>query len=243
MADKDVSKPAEPPKPVHIGGESIVDRIIPHIKKIAIGAVVASVVIAAILAIRWWKQHGEEKETEKLASVLGVAERPVAAPGATPDPKNPAYASIKERASAVLEELAKQGTNKAGPAYRGGLLMDAEKLDEAIATYKEGQVVEGIEGVLSREGLGIALEAKATLEKDATAQNKLLQDALAAFTAMQPDEKGPRRAYALYHQGRILQKLQKRAEAKTAYEKAKEAGPGLDILELIEKRLATLGAA
>jgi tetratricopeptide (TPR) repeat protein len=243
MADKDVSKPAEPPKPVHIGGESIVDRIIPHIKKIAIGAVVASVVIAAVLAIRWWKQHGDEQETEKLSSVLGVGERPITAPGATPDPKIDSFASIKDRASAVLEEIAKQGTNKAGHAYRGGLLMDAEKVDEAIAEYRAGQNDPEPEGVLSREGLGIALEVKATTEKDATAQNKLLQDALAAFTAMQPDEKGPRRAYALYHQGRILQKLQKRAEAKTAYEKAKEAGPGLDIIELIEKRLATLGAA
>ena len=25
-----VAKPAEPPKPVHIGGESLVDRILPH---------------------------------------------------------------------------------------------------------------------------------------------------------------------------------------------------------------------
>jgi len=241
---KEVAKPAEPPKPVHIGGESIVDRILPHIKKIIVFIIVMSVVLSVVFAVRWWQHRGEEQQTEKLSAVLGVAERPLAAPDEKPDPKNPKYASIKDRASAVLDELAKQDTDRAGHAYKAGLLVDADKLDDAIAEYRAGQTAEGVEGVLCREGLGLALEQKALAEKDPAARQKGLEEALAAFTSMQPDESGPRRAYALYHQGRLLQKLGKRAEAKTAFEKAKDAGPpGLDILELIEKRLASLGAA
>jgi tetratricopeptide (TPR) repeat protein len=241
---KDVAKPAEPPKPVHIGGESIVDRILPHIKKIIVTIILISVVVSVIFAVRWWKHRGDEQETEKIAAVLGAADRPVAAAGATPDPKNPTYATVKERALAVLDELGKQGTDRPGHAYKAGLLMDAEKVDDAIAEYRAGQAVEGLEGVLCREGLGLALEHKALAEKQPAARQKLLEEALAAFSSMQPDEAGPRRAYALYHQGRMYQQLGKRAEAKTALEKAKDVGPpGLDILEQIEQRLASLGAA
>src|SRR5262245_55503851 len=243
MAAKEVAKPAEPPKPVRIGGESIVDRILPHMKQIIVGIIAVAMVVTVVYVIRWWKHRGEEQETAKLAAVINVAERPIAAPGATADPKNPTYKDVQERATAVLDELAKQGTDRAGHAYRGGLLLDAEKVDEAIAEYKLGETDAGLDGVLSREGLGVALETKALAEKNAEARQKLLEEALAAFNVMQPDESGPRRAYALYHQGRVLQTLGKRAEARAAFEKAKEAGPGLDIQELIEKRLAMLGAA
>jgi hypothetical protein len=102
--------------------------------------------------------------------------------------------------------------------------------------------------VLCREGIGIALEAKAAAEKDAAARNKLLEEALTAYQRMQPDEKGPRRAYALYHQGRILDErnLNRKAEAKAAYEKANElltAEPRHELKDLLQQRLAVLGAA
>ena len=104
--------------------------------------------------------------------------------------------------------------------------MQAGKLDEAIAEYKQGPDGKGLDGVLAREGLGIALETKAQAEKDAAARQKGLEEALAVFKTMQPDEKGPRHAYALYHQGRILALLGKNAEAKAAFEKAKDARQG-----------------
>ena len=45
-AKPDVSKPKEPPKPVQLGGESLLDRILPHIKKIAISTVILAVLIS-----------------------------------------------------------------------------------------------------------------------------------------------------------------------------------------------------
>lgn len=249
MADVDVSSPKEPPKPVRIGGESLADRILPHIKKIVVGVIVLAVVLSAFFGYRAYKQSQQEEETTKLAAVLELANRPIAPatglpdPAAPADPDVPTFKDPKERANTVLDEMAKQGTDAAGPAYRAGLLLDAGKVDEAIAEYRTGTDKAGLEGVLSREGLGIALEAKAAAEKDVAARQKLLEEALAAFTSMQPDAAGPRHGYALYHQGRVLQTLGKPAEAKARFEQAKEADASPELAALVEQRLASLGAS
>jgi tetratricopeptide (TPR) repeat protein len=245
MAEIDVSKPKEPPKPVQIGGESLVDRILPHLKKIIIGVIVLAFVATVIWGTRAYFHHRDEKKTEKLAEVMRTtAQQPVALEGAKPDPKHPAYADPTERDKAILDALAKQGTNPPGHAYRASLLLGAGNVDSAIEEYKKGQDAKGIEGVLSREGLGIALEAKAATEQDAAARDKLMAEALATYQRMQPDEKGPRRVYALYHEGRILDETQKKAEAKAAFEKAMELlskEEQHELRDLLQKRLAALG--
>ena len=244
MAEKDVSKPAEPPKPVHIGGESFLDRILPHMKQIIIGIVVISVVLLVVFTVRWFRERKEIAETRKLDDILEVAREPIRAKDAKPDPKNPSFADAKERGTAVLSEIAKQDSDAAGHAFRAAQLLDAGKTDDAIAEYRKGVGDKSIEGVLCREGLGLALEAKAAAEKDAAVRQKGLEEALAAFAAMQPDENGPRRAYALSHQGRLQQLLNKRGDAKSLFEKAKEANKNdRDLADLLEKRLAALGAS
>jgi predicted negative regulator of RcsB-dependent stress response len=245
MADKediDVSKPAEPPKAQRIGGESIADRILPHIKKIIVAVIGIAVVASVYFGWRAYKESQQAEATERLAAVLALAQRPVAPPDTKPDPNNPTFASMKERAGALLDEMAKRDTDATGHAYRGGLLLDAGKVDDAIAEYNKGADKEGVEGVLSREGLGIALEEKARAEKDPAARQRVLEEALAAFAKMQPDPKGLRYHYALYHQGRVLQTLGKIADAKAKFEEAKtEAAP--DLAVLVEQRLASLGAS
>jgi len=246
MAEKDVSKAAEPPKPVHIGGESLLDRLLPHMKQIIIAIAVVSAVLVVIFMIRWFRERGEIADTKKLDQVLDVAREPIRAKDEKPDPARPSFGDAKERGQAVLAEIAKQGTDAAGHAFRGGQLMDAGKIDDAIAEYRQGAGVtdKTIEGVLCREGLGIALETKALAEKDNAARQKGLEEALAAFTMMQPDETGMRHAYALYHQGRIQQTLGKRAEAKALFEKAKaDIKNDDDLAKLVTKRLAALGAS
>ena len=245
MADKDESAlPAGSPKPVHIGGESLADRILPHIKKILVMFVLAAVVISVFLVFRWRKQVGQERQTEKLAEVLSLARRPVGAdmpviPGVAPTKSEPKFATAKERADAVLAEMAKQGAD-GNAAYRAAMLLDAGKLDEAIAEYRKGLGAKDLDGVLAREGLGISLETKALAEKDPAARQKLLEESLAVFTTMQPDAAGVRHVYALYHQGRLQLTLGKKAEAKASFEKAKELGSSTDLAELIERRLAAI---
>jgi tetratricopeptide (TPR) repeat protein len=229
---------------VHIGGESLLDRLLPHMKQIIIALAVIAVVLVVIFTIRWFKERGQIGATRKLDQILEVAREPIRPKDEKPDPAKPSFGDPKERGGAVLAEIAKQGTDVTGHAFRAGQLMDAGKIDDAIAEYRQGVADKTIEGVLCREGLGLALEAKALAEKDTTARQKGLEEALAAFSSMQPDEAGLRRAYALYHQGRIQQLLGKRAEAKALFEKAKAAVKGdHELTGLVDKRLAALGAS
>jgi tetratricopeptide (TPR) repeat protein len=252
VADKDdkkdskdaPNKPGFDPKPVQLGGESLIDRLIPHMKKIAIAIGITAVVLTAVFTVRHFQNRGRQKETAKLAKVLDVADREVRPEGVAPDPKKPAtFANHKERAEGILAELNKQGADAAGAVYHASLLVQAGKLDEAITQYRKAQSAKGLDGVLAREGLGIAIETKAHAEKDAAARQKGLEEALAIFQTMQPDESGPRHAYALYHQGRILGLLGKVAEAKSALEKAKTLGKDPELPNLIDERLASLGAS
>jgi hypothetical protein len=237
------AKPGFDPKPVQLGGESILDRLLPHMKKIVIVIGVAAVILTVIFTVRHFKERGREKQTAALAKVIEVSQRQVRPAGAEPDPKakEPTYATNKERAQAVLDTMAKQGVAAPG-AYRASLLLQAGKVDEAIAEYRKHQTGKTLDAVLAREGLGIALETKAEQEKDAAARQKGLEEALTVFQSMQTDEKGPRYAYALYHQGRILAQLGKVAEARTQLQKAKELGTDDQLPNLIDERLAGLGA-
>ncbi len=250
--DDDKDDPAKPgfqPKAVNVGGESLADRILPHVKKILVMFIMVAVVVSVVLIIRWRKNVKQEVATAKLGAVLDTARKDVN-PEAKPEDKD-VFKSAKDRANAVLDAMAKSGTTGTA-SYHGGVLLDAGKYDEAITTFRAGENKTDLEGVLCREGLGLALEAKATAEKDATARQKGLEEALAAFTAMQPDEAGPRRAHALYHMGRIQQTLGKTAEAKASFEKAKPLAataeapspePSINhyqLSQLIERRLSTM---
>ncbi|MBV8760497.1 MAG: hypothetical protein JO257_24610 [Deltaproteobacteria bacterium] len=241
--NKDPKPAGFDPKPVQLGGESLLDRLLPHVKKIMWSLVAVSAVLAVYFTVRHFQDRKKEKETEKLQAVLDVAAHQVRSPNEPADPKSKdvTYASEKERADAILDALAKANTDAAGPTYKASLLLQAGKIDEAITEYRRGQGKTGLDGVLAREGLGIALEMKAEAEKDPAARQKGLDDALAAFRAMQPDATGPRYAFALYHQGRILGILGKTDEAKQTLEKAKDAGKGTEVVELADQRIASLG--
>jgi tetratricopeptide (TPR) repeat protein len=236
------------PKPVNVGGESLVDRLYPHRKKIGLFIATAAVIWAVVAVVIHFKDAGSEKATDKLAAVLDLGDKPVKAPevgsnGSAAAPADGSYPDVKTRANALLDALAKQGTHAAGPVYRASLLVQAGKLDDAIAEYKRAQGELGIDGVLAREGLGLAQEQKAEDPKvDAATRQKGLEEALATFKAMQPDENGQRRDFALYHQGRIQVLLNRPADAKASFDKAKElAKNDPELAELVEQRIASLG--
>ena len=257
MAEKPPAKvvPGVNPKAVHIGGESILDRILPHMKKILITIAVITVILTVIFTRKWWIERGQSHDTLKLVAVMQAFDKPIRAK--TEPANDTSYADTTERATKSLEAMNAEGAEP-NPLYKAGLLMDAGKLDEAIAAYKEASAEPDLDGALAREGLGLALEQKALAEKDQSQHQKLLEDALAAFKSEQPTEGGPRYAYALYHQGRILGELQRNADAKAAFEKAKEAAkteaepelrpgqpgygsPGL--ADLVDNWLTKLGAS
>ncbi|MEO8844224.1 MAG: hypothetical protein ABI591_25350 [Kofleriaceae bacterium] len=258
MASKDDKKqtdapaskatPKFDPKPVNVGGDSFIDRVYPYRKKIGGFVVLGFAVWAVIAVVIHFRDSGREKKTDQLALVLDVADRKVVDPSAPPEANpalkdhDPTFATAQERATAILDALVKHPTEVAGPTYRASLLVQAGKLDEAMTEYKQAEHKQGIDGVLAREGLGLVEEMKAATEKDQAAVQKGFEAALATFAAMQPDDKGPRYAYSLYHQARLLGLLNKTADAKAMYEKAKAAAKdSSELAPLIEQRLASLG--
>jgi tetratricopeptide (TPR) repeat protein len=247
MADESKRDPAKPfvPKSVQVGGESFLERIIPHIKKIAIAVVVIAVIVSIVFTVRYFKTKAREADTDKVAQVLDVGDKPVrlADDKVEDKDKDKSFASAKDRANAILDKMAKTDAKDVSPSYRGGLLFDAGKFDDALAAYTSCAKLPGMDGVVCREGVGMATEAKAQLETTPAAQNKGYEAALAAFKAEQSDDGGPRAAYAHYHQARMLVQLNKKDEAKKEFEKARDLGKDtLDLPELTRKRLASLGA-
>lgn len=229
-------------KPVQIGGESLADRLLPHLKKITIAVGVGALIVAVVLGVRWFRERGRSKETKQYAEVAAVAARQVRAAGEEIDKGVPSFASNKERAAAVLDAAAKHASQVTTETYRGAMAFGAEQYDTAIASFRKGIGAAGLDGVLAREGLALALEAKASAEKDAAAKQKGLEEALATARTIQPDDNGPRRAYALYHEARLLLLLGKTAEAKPLFEKVRTMGEGTELESLAEARLASLDA-
>jgi hypothetical protein len=225
------------PKAVHIGGESLIDRVLPHLKKIMVGSVILAVVLTGVFAVKWWRERKREKATQGIAIVLELANRPVIA---KPDPKIaiPSFTSTKDRAAAVLAALDSEGVDL-GPSFRAGFLLDNGQYDAAIAEYESCRSRDDIQGVLCREDLGIAQEAMA-LAGDASGKQAGFEKALETFKTMQPDDQGPRYAYALYHQGRLNITLTKFDDARALLEKAKALAANTDLATLINRRLETI---
>ena len=243
---------------VKIGDDSFVDRVLPHIKTIGVAFVVIALVLSGVFSVRWWHSRKAEKRTDLFVADVDVIKREVVTPEATPaDPtkaaakpadkdskdKKPSFDSYKARAEAGLAALASNHTTDlAGPTYTAGLQLDAGKFDDAIASYQKASTLPGLDGVLAREGLGLAYEAKAKATTDATAKQDLLGKALAAFKSEQPDEHGPRHDFALYHEARIDALLGKRADAITAFQQVTLTVPDTVLKNTVEDRLAQLEA-
>jgi tetratricopeptide (TPR) repeat protein len=204
------------------------------------------VIVSVVFGVRAFKQRGEKKATAKLAQVIAIADRRVRDAGEAVDPKKPAddsFADEKAKATAVLAAIAANDV-KAPPQFEGPFLVTVGRYDDAITGYHTCQTLaEGLDGVICREGLGLALEAKAAATTDLAAQKAGYQAALEAFKVLQPDADGPRAAIAKYHEGRMQELLGNATEAKAAFEKAKTMDKdGGELGALIEARLATLGA-
>ncbi|MBP6633380.1 MAG: hypothetical protein KBG28_17875 [Kofleriaceae bacterium] len=241
--------------PVHIGGESILDRLVPHIKKIAVAVGVVIAILMVVFTVRWWQERGRTKKTRGLVASIELGRRNVVEPpdpaagpidpASTPGADEPTYPSHQERAVATVEDLARRGVGDlAGPAYRGTQLLTAGRLDDAERVFSAGARGTGLEAALAREGLGLVAEARAQAATDAAEKEKQLTAALASFAAGKAEGQ-PRRAYALYHEARVLQRLGRAAEAITSFEQALEAlgDRPADLKEAIEARLAQLEAS
>ncbi len=234
---------------VHIGGESLLDRLIPHMKKIVVLAIGGTVVLCIFFGVRWWKHRKAEQATNQLALALERGSVMVI-PGYEPDPADATskdipttYGSYAKRAEETLAGLQKAGQVRgAASLYEAQLLVQTGKLDEALAIYKRVGAGTSTDAAVAREGVGVVLETKASTAQDKAEQQRLLEEALAAYRAVQADDAGPRRDYALYHEGRVLESMGKTSDAVAVLQKALVVAPETQLKPLIEQRLAALGA-
>jgi hypothetical protein len=235
---------------VHIGGDSILDRIVPHVKKIVVFAVAVTVILSIYFGMRWWKHRKQSRSTDALARAFEVGERevgpemPILDPTAPPGDEPRPFATHGERAEATLAALRKVGqTRGAASLYEAQLLMQANKLDEALAIYRRVGAGKSTDAAIAREGVGVVLETKAGAATDAAERQRLLDEALTAYRAIQTDDKGPRRDYSLYHEGRVLEAMGKSVEAIAAFKRLKEVTPDSQLQPLAEQHLAVLGVS
>ena len=250
--DKNTPEPHDPSlgpavAAVHVGGESIVDRLLPHAKKIGLALLGAALLVTAVFTWRYFAHRKQERSTARMVKALDLAERKVFDPDpTTPQPpiEEEIFKSQAERADAVRAAMAKVGPARdAASMVEAQLLLRTGKLDEALAIYRAKAKGSGIDALIAREGIGIALEQQASAAKDQGERQKLLEESLAAFRSIQPDDKGLRRDYALYHEGRILEALGKPDEAKAALQKALEVVPDTTLEPAIKVHLSSLGGA
>ncbi|MCA9680054.1 MAG: hypothetical protein H6709_07865 [Kofleriaceae bacterium] len=242
--------PGVNPTPVYVGGESLADRLLPHLKKFLIGVAAFAVILSVYFTYRWMKHRKAERATTALAAAVAEAERPVQAPPATPPKPSPdgteppkTFATAAERAEVVLAGLAKTGgdARQSAALLEARMLFDAGRLDDAERLYGKLSTRPGIEGAIAREGVGYVAEARADAATDPAEHTRLLEVALEAFRKVQTDDEGPRRDWALYHEGRMLAALGHVDEARTVLQQALDkAGP--DLHSTVELRLTRLDA-
>ncbi|MCA9695310.1 MAG: tetratricopeptide repeat protein [Nannocystaceae bacterium] len=198
----------------------------------------------------WFNQRNEEAATAtRLLSkaVAAEARGQVGAPQVGPDgavyePPIPMFDTDEARARRVTESLEKLAAEEhgstadiTGELVRGALEMRAGDHAAAEATYRRflaGAREDHPLHFQGREGLGLTLEAQGKLE-----------EALQEFRLLAADKGAFYRDMALWHQGRVLEALERGDEALAVYRTYNEEYPQSDVSlakEQVRERLLEL---
>jgi hypothetical protein len=195
------------------------------------------------------KEEGDEAKGEDGAKPEEAAQAEPKGEGEDEASEDDSFPSYQARADAVLaplttlrDEYGSTNTARTARLFHAAALYDAGRFQDAIAMYRELLADETMPAIAAsaREGLGYAQEALALANEDQAARQAGLEDALATFRQIQPQEDGPRREYALYHEARILATLGKREDAVAALKKAMDVAPESPLRNDIRQRLAQL---
>lgn len=244
----------------------VVQQIRPHAYKLAavLGGLV--VVLVAFSIYSWYSERRDTRATTAFGKAMRtldgevVSEEPPATdPAATPpkppetiDPNAPPrFKSDKEKTEAALADFQKlnkdygaSGVARDATLIEAALLYDLGRYDDAAAAYRRflGGQARGEMRFIAREGLGYSLEAKGLVAStsDPAAAKALYSEALREFEALEPDEKGPHRDLALYHQGRIKALLGDRQGAIELYQKVQEIIPPSPLVNEVSGRIGAL---
>ncbi|MBI4509859.1 MAG: tetratricopeptide repeat protein [Deltaproteobacteria bacterium] len=236
---------------------TLTDRAIkalsPHFKKIAVLAGACALVIAAINIYNSQREKKRVAATRNFGEAMQVLKAPIDPEGAPPvsgkKDETPRFKTPKERGEAALAKISTLRKEHASAQValqaqlaEAGVLFDLGRYDEAIAAYKRylEQADSAQLRIVAREGLGLAIEAKALAEKDAKAREAGLSEALKTFEQLQPDENGFYREMALYHQARLKATLGDRAGATALYKQIVDKFPSTWMRAVVTRRMELL---
>ncbi|HKA91732.1 MAG TPA: hypothetical protein VKE22_28915 [Haliangiales bacterium] len=221
----------------------------PHAMKIAALAGGTVIALGAFSIYTHFVEKGQAEATYAYDKAMGVVQRPVdelPQIGRIPETGEQKFKTVAERAEAGAAAITKLEAERGSSGAAGQALFalaasyyDLGKYDESIQAYLKylGQTSDPALRAVAEQGLGQAYEAKALAQKDATARNAGLEQALFAYTEIDKSERGPFAGLSLYHQGRIQSLKGDNAKAAELFKKALEK-PLLDSIKLdIQSRL------
>lgn len=239
------------------GVDRAVEALRPHAKALAVAGGIIVVGLVSWAVWDWYSARQATKATTAYAGALETMDAPIVAPESeAPEPAAagleppPSFDSHDARAAAALAEIdALRGE------YGGVGVAEMARFDEARLRFQQGdhagaaELYRALAGsdapgrlrLLARENLGYSLEAQAMASEDPAARQAGLNEALEAFRAMQPKQDGPRRAYALFHQARLLAELGQTDEAAELFQQVLVEHPNSPLTADVESRLAKLG--
>jgi tetratricopeptide (TPR) repeat protein len=219
-------------------------KVEPYMK--AIGYTIGSAVVVwfAVYGISGYIEGKAQAAAEQFGKAVRIYEADLLADEAPPKGEDelPRFKTEAERAAAALaalDELDKKwsGSEIARDAlvFRAGIQHDLGKYDEAVALYRK--FLDQLKGKeipltpLAKEGLGLCLEAQGKLD-----------EALAAYTSLEPKSGDFYRDRALYDQARIYKKKGDKQKAQSLYNQILAKMPQSTLKEEIQTQLALLDA-
>lgn len=216
----------------------------PYARAILIVLGTTLAIVFAVWGLSTYFEHRSEAAAEAFGHAVKLYDAELLT-GNLPAPKTdeenpiPRYKTEKERADAVLAELdaleKKWGSTdvaKNALIFRAGIQYDLGKFDEAGKLYKQASERASKDphmAAVANEGLGLSAEA----------QNKL-DDALAAYKAMEPKTGDFYRDRALYDQARVLVKKGDKKGAGNLYKEVLAKMPTSQLRDEIQNQLAQL---
>ncbi len=220
------------------------EKAAPYARAIGVTAVTALAIVFIVWGLSSWVEHRAENAAEQFGRAVKIYDADLLTGDAAPektDEENPIprFKTEKERADAALaalDELDKKwgstDVSKNALLFRAGIQYDQGKYDDAAKNYKdaaERAAKDPSLRALAREGQGLCDEARGKLD-----------EALAAYQALEPKTGDFFRDRALYDQARIYLKKGDKKRAGDLFKEALAKVPSTPLRGDIENQIALL---
>jgi tetratricopeptide (TPR) repeat protein len=177
-----------------------------HFRKIALGGIVAVIIVLAVIFFQMWEKSKERQASQKLNVAMGMVQA-VSTPYREASPKE--YKETLAKLDEVSKEFPQTSSGKVALLYEGNLHLKLGEFEEAVKAYQTFLKSSGEEKLyrqLALEGLAYAFEGKKDYEKAIESYHEIV----AMGESFQSRE-------AHFNLGRCYEKMGKKKEALENY--------------------------